>query len=144
MIEAPAGFEPHFRSSGLTNPWEPIFVKRANGMIILGLRAGPAHVNSRGFVHGGLIAALADNAMGLSCAEQRGGDSRGVTVSLALDYLGVAEQGQWLTFETDFVRLGSTLSFAQAFARADGVACARANATFRVFKERAAPTAASA
>lgn len=137
MTEASQGFEPHFRSSGLTDPWEPIFFKRDNKMIILGLRAGAPHVNSRGFVHGGLIAALADNAMGLSCAEQRGGDSRGVTVSLAVDYLGIAEQGQWLTFETEFVRLGSSLSFAQAFVRADGVACARANATFKTLRAKA-------
>jgi uncharacterized protein (TIGR00369 family) len=134
MIDPPDGFEPHFRRSGLTDPWEPLFFRRAERMIILGLRAGPAHVNARGFVHGGLIAALADNAMGLSCAEHRDGEARGVTVNLAIDYLGMAQQGAWLTFETDFVRLGATLSFAQAFVRADGAVCARANATFKVLK----------
>lgn len=131
MTSPPKGFEPHFRKSGLTDPWEPIFFRRSEKMIILGLWAGDPHVNSRGFVHGGLMAALADNAMGLSCAEQRGSDWRGVTVSLAVAYLGVAQKGQWLTFEPEFVRPGKTLSFAEASIRADGVACARANAMFR-------------
>ena len=72
-METPEGFEPHFRKSGLTDPWEPIFSKVVPGeAVILGLRIGPAHVNSRGLAHGGLLAALADNAMGLSCIEQAG------------------------------------------------------------------------
>ena len=65
----PEGFAPHFRSSPLTDPWEPILSRIDPGEAVrLGLELRPAHCNGRGFVHGGLIAALADNAMGLSCA----------------------------------------------------------------------------
>ncbi|MEA2966409.1 MAG: hypothetical protein QOI46_6507, partial [Alphaproteobacteria bacterium] len=63
----PEGFAPHWRKSGLTDPWEPLYSRRTGEAVYIGLRAGPAHSNSRGFVHGGLISALADNAMGLSC-----------------------------------------------------------------------------
>ena len=66
--EVPQGFVRHTRKSGMTDPWEPIFAAEVNGMLVLGIRAGPAHVNSRGLVHGGLITTLADNAMGLTCA----------------------------------------------------------------------------
>jgi acyl-coenzyme A thioesterase PaaI-like protein len=103
--------------------------------VILGLRAGAAHTNSRGFVHGGLITALADNAMGLSCARKLGITGGLVTVNLAVDFLGVALKGQWLEFDTVFVKPGKTLSFAQAFVTADGQPCARANAVFRVLAE---------
>lgn len=128
----PEGFERHFRRSGLTDPWEPLWSRRTEQAVIIGLYAGPAHVNSRGFVHGGLIAALADNAMGLSCAQQLADVGGLLTVNLTLDYLGAARQGQWLSFETEYVKTGGTLCFAQAFVRADGEPCARANAVFRV------------
>ena len=131
----PQGFEPHFRRSRITDPWEPLFSRRIPGeAILIGLRAGEPHVNSRGFVHGGLIATLADNAMGLSCHEHlQGAAPIGlVTVSLGIDYLGIARIGQWLEFSTSFVKPGRSLCFAQAFVTADGKACARANATFSI------------
>ncbi len=132
----PAGFSPHDRKSPLTEPWEPIWSRKAEGSVILGLWAGKAHTNSRGFVHGGLISALADNAMGLSCSRTLGGDARLVTVNLTVDFLGSAQEGQWLAFETVFVKPGSSLCFTQAFVTADGKPCARANAVFKVVKAR--------
>ena len=134
----PPGFEPHFRKSPLTDPWEPLYSRPTDAAVIIGLWAGAAHVNARGFVHGGLIAALADNAMGLSCAVRLGIEGGPVTVNLNLDYLGTAQQGQWLTVETEYMKTGGTLSFAQAFVRAGGTECARANATFRVVAKRPA------
>ena len=128
----PPGFTAHDRKSPLTDPWEPLFSRKAGDAVILGLRAGPAHANSRGFVHGGLISALADNAMGLSCARKLGLAGGLVTVSLSVDFLAPALQGQWLEFDTVFVRPGSTLCFTQAFVTADGQPCARADAVFRV------------
>ena len=128
----PAGFEPHDRKSGLTEPWEPLYARKTGAAVVLGLRAGPAHANSRGFVHGGLIGALCDNAMGLSCARALGHAGGLVTVNLNVDFLGTALEGQWLEFDTVFVKPGRTLCFAQAFVTADGQPCARANAVFRV------------
>ncbi|MEH6566585.1 MAG: hypothetical protein V7756_14750 [Halopseudomonas sp.] len=70
--EIPPGYQLHDRRSGLTDPWQPIYQRSHAAGLSLGLRAGAAHVNSREFVHGGLISALADNAMGLSCAALAG------------------------------------------------------------------------
>jgi uncharacterized protein (TIGR00369 family) len=129
----PEGFERHFRQSPLTDPWEPLYSKQTDNAVIIGLRLARPHTNSRGLIHGGLIAALADNAMGLSCGVRlEGGGSRLVTVSLAIDFIGTAQIGQWLAVETDVIKTGGTLCFAQCFVTADGVAIARANATFRV------------
>ena len=93
----PAGFAPHDRRSPLTDPWEPLYSRKAGDTVVLGLRAGPAHTNSRGFVHGGLISALADNAMGLSCARRLGADSSLVTVNLTTTARGVSEGWQQLS-----------------------------------------------
>ena len=133
----PEGFERHYRQSPVTDPWEPLYSRKTEDAVILGLRAQAAHTNSRGFVHGGLISALADNAMGLSCSHRLGGEASLVTVNLTLDFLGSAQIGQWLEFTTAFVKNGGTLSFAQAFVTADGQPCARANGVFKVMRKAA-------
>ena len=140
--DPPPGFERHARRSPLTDPWEPLFARCLDDRTILGLTVAAPHTNSRGFLHGGLIAALADNAMGLSCgvAVRRAGLAADglVTVSLSLDYLGRARVGDWLVFDTDFIRAGRTLCFAGATVTAAGRPIARAHATFSVLSAAAA------
>ncbi|HEX7791500.1 MAG TPA: PaaI family thioesterase [Afipia sp.] len=134
--DIPAGFERHSRRSPFTNPWEPIYAKRTPDAVILGLRLAEAHTNSRGLVHGGLIASLADNAMGLSCGLNARDHQGLVTVNLTVDYLGSAKIGQWLAAETGFVTAGGSICFAQCFITADGEPCARANATFKILRKQ--------
>jgi uncharacterized protein (TIGR00369 family) len=133
----PEGFARHFRTSPLTDPWEPLYSKVIDGAIILALRAREAHCNGRGFVHGGLISALADNAMGLSVFEalrkrQEEQPRSILTVSLALDFLGSAQTGQWLEFVSRVLKAGNNLAFADCIVSADSQPIARASATFRV------------
>ena len=128
------GFERHFRQSPLTNPWEPLYSRNTGTAIHIGLWLAEPHTNSRGLAHGGLITALADNAMGLSCGLGRENAAGLVTVGLAVDFLSSAHIGQWLEVHPEVVKAGSTLCFAQCLVTADGKACARANATFSVLK----------
>ncbi len=136
----PSGFEPHDRKSPLTAPWEPIYRSELSGSIVLGVEIREPHTNSRGLVHGGLVAALLDNVMGLACSKalltERPDAAGVVTVSLGVDYLGMAKLGQWLTFEPHFVKTGRTLCFAEASALADGVIIARGKSTFRTSTSR--------
>ena len=135
--DIPEGFERQSRPSPLTDPWEPIYSKQTPDAIILGLRLATPHTNARGFAHGGLIAALTDNAMGHSCGHQMCGVHSLVTVSMGIDFVSSAQIGQWLTVETDVIKTGSTLCFAQCLVRADDAVIARANATFRVVPKKA-------
>jgi len=132
----PAGFEPHFRKSPFTDPWEPLYSKRTEKAVHLGLRLAKPHTNSRGLIHGGLIASLADNAMGYSCAQAMGWNASLLTISLSVDYAGSAEIGQWLAVECEVIRTGSTICFAQSLIKADDVVIARANGTFRVVPKK--------
>ena len=131
-IEIPADFKPHFRKSPFTDPWEPLYSKRTERGVTIGLRLASAHTNSRGLIHGGLIASLADNAMGYSCAQVMGWTASLLTVSLAVDYIGSAQIGQWLAVECEAIKTGSTICFAQGLIRAEGAVIARASGTFRV------------
>ena len=133
----PDGFAPHFRKSQVTDPWEPLYSKVLPDRVVIGFHVREAHSNSRGMLHGGLIAALADNAMGLSCvavltAAGRKPEGGLVTVSLAIDYIGAAKLGQWVMVDTQYVKTGKTLCLAQAFVTADGEVIARADARFKV------------
>jgi uncharacterized protein (TIGR00369 family) len=134
--DIPAGFEPQSRPSPLTDPWEPIYSKQTADAIILGLRLATPHTNARGFVHGGLIAALTDKAMGHSCGHKMGGSNSLVTVGMSIDFVSSAQIGQWLTVETEVIKTGATLCFAQCFVTADDAVIARASATFRVVPKR--------
>ena len=132
----PEGFEPHFRKSPFTDPWEPLYSRRTDKAVIMGLRLAKPHTNARGLIHGGLIASLADNAMGYSCAQAMDWALSLVTIGLCVDYIGSAQIGQWLAVEPDVIKTGSTICFAQGFIRADDAVIARANATFRVVPKK--------
>ena len=138
--EIPDGYEPHVRKSPFTDPWEPLYSQRTDRAVILGLRLAKPHTNSRGLIHGGLIASLADNAMGYSCGQvmgrATGGQSSLVTISLAVDFIGTAQIGQWLAVESEVIRTGQTICFAQSLIKADDIVIARANATFRVVPKK--------
>ena len=133
----PSGFEPLSRRSPLTEPWQPLYARTTDKAVIVGLRLATPHTNSRGLIHGGLIAALTDAAMGHSCAHQMGNVSSLVTVGLAVDFISTAKVGQWLAVETDVIKTGSTICFAQCLVKADDVIIARANGTFRVVPQAA-------
>src|SRR3569623_3715573 len=124
--DIPEGFEPLFRKSPLTEPWEPLYSKKTDKAVIIGVRLARPHTNGRGLIHGGLITSLADNAMGYSCALETDWKTSFVTVSLTIDFVGSAEIGQWLAIESDVIRAGKTICFAQCLTKADDVVIARA------------------
>lgn len=137
MTDIPEGFARHFRQSPVTDPWEPLYSKRTDIAVIIGFRLAAPHTNARGMVHGGLITALADNAMGLSCAHQFNNTVSLVTVSLSIDFIGTAQIGQWIAIEPDVIKTGATICFVQSLVKTDGIVIARANATFRVVPKKA-------
>jgi uncharacterized protein (TIGR00369 family) len=128
-LEVPEGFVRYERTSPLTAPWEPIFCRMHERSLQLGLRVAEPHCNGRGIAHGGLIASLADNAMGFSLALALQA-SNAVTTHLGVDYLRSVQRGQWLQFEPRVLRVGKKLGVVDALITADGEVVARANATF--------------
>lgn len=133
---APEGFEPFTRESPLLAPWKPLFAREDADRVVIGLTIAQPHCNSRGTAHGGLLAALADQAMGMSSSVSLRNGGLPVanlwTTSMTVDYLGTAKLGQWLEFDTVFTRGGRTTCHAEADIRADGKTVARARAAFRV------------
>lgn len=128
----PPGFARHFRQSPLTDPWEPLWSIRDGDAFILALEIATPHTNARGLAHGGLIAALADNAMGLACVLAGEGLGGVVTVNLSVDLIGSAKIGDWLSFRATPLRIGRSLAFAECEIAAAERRVARASAVFAV------------
>ena len=132
---APEGFAPHYRKSRVTDPWEPLFSRKVADTVQIGVWLREEHCNSRGFVHGAVIAALADNAMGLTygmAAKSAGLELQSaLTLSLTIDYASTARIGQWLQVEPRVIKAGRSVGFIDALITADGTIAARASATFR-------------
>lgn len=129
----PDGYALQARRSPATRAWEPIYFRIADGSYQLAIRFGPAHANTRGGLHGGVIATLADNAMGLTLALSGSGEPPGfVTTSLSVDYISAAKQGQWVVVAPRLIKRGKTSGVVDALVYADEVVVARANASFRL------------
>src|SRR3954464_2049194 len=135
--DIPAGFEPHFRKAPLTDPWEPLYSRKTDNGVTVGLRLANPHTNARGLIQGGWIAALADAAMGYSCAQATGWTTSLVTISLSVDYVGAGEIGQWLAVAGGAIKTGSTICCARCLAKAHGAVIARAWAPSASCRRRA-------
>ena len=134
----PPDYGPYPRRSPFTDPWRPLFCRERAGDFSIGTLLRREHCNSRGLVHGGFIAALADNAMGLSIVgvlKERGEAVSGmVTTNLSIDYTGQAKIGDWLQTESEIIRIGGTLAFARGRLVSGERTVATCHATFRVMR----------
>ncbi len=139
---SPPGFAQHSRASPLTGPWEPILSRLVDERVLqLGVIVREAHCNARGFAHGGLISALADNAMGHSAVATARKTlpeppASAVTVNLSLDFADSARIGEWLEVRPVVLKMGRTLAFTEghviAMREGEERLIARCSATFRM------------
>ncbi len=97
MSSVPHGFHELIDATGFAAANGPWFEKIEGRRAIRGFRPGPQHVNSLGIVHGGLLAAFLDSAMGIAVWHQL--ERRAVTLRLSLDYFGPGKVGDWLQAE---------------------------------------------
>ena len=110
----PTGYQPHTRRSPLTDPWEPLLSRQTADALYLALEIREAHCNARGFAHGGLISALADN------------------VSLSLDFIDTAQVGDCVEFQPTVLKVGRTLAFVDCRVVCGERLIARGSASFRM------------
>src|SRR6185503_15683680 len=89
MSDIPEGYELVQRTQGpgFAGLAGPFYAKREGRALSLGLRIEQRHLNSRGTCHGGLLATLADIALGYSCvaASEDGKGRTSVTMNLSAD-----------------------------------------------------------
>lgn len=97
----PSGFRELAEASGFAAANGPWFERIDNGRVIRGFLPGPQHANALGIVHGGMLAAFLDSAMGTAVWHTL--QRRAVTLRLSIDYLGPGRIGDWLQAEGEVV-----------------------------------------
>lgn len=73
MADAPEGFRLVPRASPSNDLIGPLYENRGGNEVSIGLRIEAKHANSRGTCHGGLLATLADLALGYAMLARTGG-----------------------------------------------------------------------
>ena len=137
MSEAPAGFGPLFRSSPAIDLIGPVYSKGKGADLVLGLRVEKKHCNMRGTLHGGILATLADVALGYTIAFSTNPPTGLITANLTLDFAGTAKIGDWLEARVDVQKKGSRLAFANCYISVGDSRIVRASAVFVVAGELA-------
>jgi uncharacterized protein (TIGR00369 family) len=120
---------PFYRWSGIE------LVDAQPGQAEVAFEAGSEHVNLQGLVHGGMLATLADTAMGLAVRTVLEPGRRHVTVQLGVEFLSPGRRGR-IVARGRTVKIGRQLGFAEAdVVDAGGHLLARARATLSVTAE---------
>lgn len=130
----PQGFEPLFRSSPFLDLLGPIYNRKCDSGLLIGLRAEQKHCNARDLVHGGVFSSLADIALGYNAAFQGKDPTPMVTASLTIDYAGSAKLGDWIEVETDVQKVGKSMAFANCYFTVGSKRIVRASGVFGVLK----------
>jgi len=134
--EIPEGFSPIFRSSPFLDAIGPLYSRGTGADLVIGLRIQEKHANGRGFAHGGVLATIADVALGYSLATSTEPMTSMVTANLSLDFAGSARIGDWLETSVDIQKLGTRMAFANAYLSVNSERIARASAVFLVIGQR--------
>lgn len=117
--------------------WAGVEVVDASpGVVEIAFEANGQHLNLQGLVHGGIVATLADTAMGLAVRTVLEPGRRHVTVQLGVEFLSPGRPGRIIARGRS-VKIGTQLGFAEAdVMNADGRLLARAHSTLSVTAEK--------
>lgn len=137
-MSAPEGFRPYPRSSPYLELIGPIY-EAVDDPTAVGLRVDERHTNARGFVHAGVLVALADVLMGHTAQRAGPPDTRLVTASLTTDFPGSAQLGDWVTGAATVRRSGRRLAFTTCEFTANGRLVLTASGVFASITEREHP-----
>jgi uncharacterized protein (TIGR00369 family) len=121
---------PFYRWSGMA------IAEAEDGSVTLELELADHHLNIQGLAHGGVIATLADAAMGLSLRSALEPGRRHVSVEIGVHYLRPVTRGRVRAIGSA-VRIGREIAYAQAdVLDANDRLSARADGTYSVTRER--------
>jgi uncharacterized protein (TIGR00369 family) len=135
VSDIPEGFKAIENTGPYLSQNGPLYYKKVDGKLVLGLRIEERHTNMRGIVHGGMLVTLADSALGSVLFTARKPPQPMVTVSLTTDFIESAHPGDWVEAHVDVLRIGSRLAYANCHLHVGERRILRASAVFAVVPE---------
>jgi uncharacterized protein (TIGR00369 family) len=113
----------------------PLFHKKTDdGRHIVGMWIDDRHTNIKGMAHGGLLATLADSALGVAIAQENNGEPM-VTVNLSTDFVEAAWPGDWVEAHVDLQRVGGRLAFGNCYLKVGDKRILRASGVFAAVRK---------
>ena len=132
QADIPAGFAPIFRTSPFLETIGPLYSVGSGATLMIGMRVQEKHTNARGTLHGGVLASIADVALGYGLATSTSTPTSMVTASLSVDFAGSAKAGDWVETSIDIQKVGSRMAFANVYFSVGNERIARASGVFLV------------
>ena len=130
--DIPAGFAPIFRTSPFIETIGPLYSAGSGASLVIGMRVQEKHTNARGTLHGGVLASVADIALGYGMGTSTNPPTSMVTASLSVDFAGSAQIGDWVETSLDIQKIGARMAFANVYFSVGGERIARASGVFLV------------
>ncbi len=126
----PSGFKAVPEGLGFSDTLQPSYLRTEGDEVSFGFLAGPAHGNSMGIVHGGVLMTLADLAAACGVNHARGVRAGSPTINLAVDFIAAAKLGKWIQADVTQVSLKRRFAFASGLIHTSDGPVARFNGTF--------------
>ncbi len=115
---APAGYSPVFAEAGFNRYVGPVF--RADDGRDFRFTVREVHLNGGGAIHGGMLMALADIAMGKTVQLLLAADGqRAMTVSLNCDFVGPVKLSETIVTKVEITRRTRSIVFVSATLRVE-------------------------
>ena len=131
MSDVPPGFVALEKTGPFIGLIGPLYLPADRSVKnLVAMRAEEKHLNMRGALHGGALAALVDTAFGIVL--RHACDVRTITVSLTTDFLEPVKAGDWIEAHIEATRVGKRLVFAQGMLKVGARNVLRASGVFAI------------
>ena len=111
-------------------------VETKEGSAVVEMTPSAEMANHAGFVHGGMISALADSAMGRSLRTIKPGVVRALSFDLKVSFISAAKVGETLRATGGVVHAGRRTAVTECRVEASGRLVAKASGTFAITREK--------
>ena len=110
-VEVPEGYVPIIMVEAFTSRIGPIYSRQTGENIQIGFRVEKSHLNIEKVVHGGMLATIADQVIGINIAHGAGPGHDVLTMHLSVDYIGPAYLGDWVEATATLTKRGGRIRF---------------------------------
>lgn len=108
----PPGFAVLPEGFGFIDALQPLYRRVDEESVSFGLVVQAHHCNSMGICHGAVLMTLADVATASGVNHARGVLAGNPTLTLSIDFISAAQQGQWIQADAEQVSLKRRFGFA--------------------------------
>jgi uncharacterized protein (TIGR00369 family) len=131
QLDAPLGWEPYTENNPFMRQIGPLWQRIVDHQFEYAFRVDHIHCNLLDVIHGGMISAFADHALG-HVAWHVNGNQPIVTVHLDVNFIAAARLGDFVECRTEVVRKTRSLCFMRGSIMVDSRCIATASGVWKI------------